>query len=171
MVSTSRNGLNRETTATVPSVKPEVMEFFQNQVNPNITPEQIENIMGSLNSVNSQPKPIIGSPVNLLYLQDSNNLAAVVIQEDSTGVLYTLSAESDLLTEANAVRIDNLKDFQFRLQDAFNHDSSVSIYYENDRIESLVIIKREQNSLVNPDGIIAQSVSKGSKCHLPPRRC
>ena len=136
----------------------------------NITPEQIPAILESLKP-NSKSNPIQGQIVNLLYLEEGNNLAALVIQKDNTNQTYTLSAEPDLIAEAKAIRIDNLKDFQFRLQDTFNHDSSVSIYYENDRIESLVIIKQEQNSLEIPEAAFARSGSQGSKCHLPPRRC
>lgn len=119
----------------------------------------------SLESLKPHPKsnPILGMPINLLYLQDGNNLAAVVIREDSNGNLLTLSAESDLINEANAIRIDNLKDFQFRLQDIFNHNSSLSIYHEDHRIDSLVIIKP------NKGGI--DTVGRRPGCNLPPRRC
>lgn len=170
MQSTTQTNFDRET--IIPSIKPEVIEFFRNEVNPDMTPEQIKDVVDSLNlEPNLQPNPIQGQIVNLLYLQEGNNLAALVIQDDDTSQLYTLSAESDLVAEANTIRIDNLKDFQLRLQDTFNHNSLVSIYYENNRIESLVIIKQKQNSLEIPEAAFARSGSQGSKCHLPPRRC
>jgi hypothetical protein len=118
-------------------------------------------------SPKSKSNPIQGIPVNLLYLKDGDNLAAVVIKEDFSGNLFTLTAESDLINEVNAIQIDNLKDFQFRLQDALNHDSLLSIHYENNRINSLVIIKQDQN--------IGQTqpleVGMKPKCLLPPNLC
>lgn len=164
MVSTPQNSsINPAQKIEVSSIKPETIDFFQKEINPNLTPEQIENIIGSLKP-NSKPNPLIGTPINLLYLQKDDNLAAVVIQQEYTGNLFILSAESDLLNEANAIPIENLKDFKFRLQDAFNHDSLVSIYYKNNRIISLVIIKRKQNNLPIPGGV-SLIVGPTSLCH------
>ena len=168
MVSTLKNSLNQET--IMPSIKPEVMEFFQNRINPNMTPEQVEEVINSLNPTNSQPNPIIGTPVNLLYLQDGNNLAAVVVREDITGKLYTFSTERNLIENANAIALENLKDFQFRFQDAFNYNSEVSVNRQNNRIESLVIIKREQYNQPIPDPALA-TIGASSKCLLPPNLC
>jgi hypothetical protein len=53
------------------------------------------------------------------------------------------------------------------MQDTFHHDSLVSIYYENNKIDSLVIIKKNQN--IKRDPLV--QVGASTKCHLPPRRC
>ena len=140
MVSTSSNNRNRETKTAVSSLKP-----TKNKAN-----------------------PIFAQIVNLLYLHDGNNLAAVVLQDNSTGNLYTLSAEPDLNAKLDTIQIDNLRDFQFRLQDIFNHDSLVSIYYENNRIKSLVVIKQGQ---VSVPGGPADRVGRRSACELPPNFC
>ena len=170
MQSTSQNNTNRQN--IIPSVKPEIIEFFQREINSHLTPAQIKNIINSLDpELNPKPNPIQGEIVNLLYLQKGNNLVAFVIQEDNTSNLYTLSAESNLVAEANAIRIDNLKDFQFRLQDVFNHNSLISIYYEDNRIESLVIIKQEQNNQLSLKDEPFSTISKKTKCHFPPNLC
>lgn len=149
----------------VSAIKPEIMEFFKG-INPNVSSTEVATMLKSLEPC-SKPNPILGTIVNLLYLEDGNNLAAIIIQDDDTGNLYTLSAESDLIENSDAIPIDNLKDFQFRLQDAFNHDSLLSLFYENNKINSLVIIKRKQNRKV-------VEFSRGpveTICHLPPKRC
>lgn len=121
----------------------------------------------SINNPESlKSNPIEGMPVNLLYLEDGDNLAAVVIQEDDSGELFTLTAESDLMGEVNAILVDNLKDFQSRLQDALHYDSLVSIYYENNSIDSLVIIKQTQN--IKRDRIA--QVGASTKCHLKSKK-
>lgn len=121
-------------------------------------------------SPKSKSNPILGMPVNLLYLEDDDNLAAVVIQEDNTGELFILTAESDLMDETNAIWIKNLKNFQFRLQDALHYDSLVSIYYENNRINSLVIIKQNQGNTIQPPAR-RSGISMGPPCGLPPNHC
>ncbi|MFM2311222.1 MAG: hypothetical protein RLZZ04_498 [Cyanobacteriota bacterium] len=118
-------------------------------------------------SPKSKSNPIQGILVNLLYLEDGNNFAAVVIKEEDSDKLFTLTAESDLMNEANAIQVNNLEGFQSRLQDAFYHDSLVSIYYENNRIDSLVIIKQAQN--IKRDPLV--QVGASTKCHLSPNRC
>lgn len=168
MVSISRNNLNQKT--IMPSIKPEVVEFFQNEINPNMTPDRIAEVVESLKP-GFKSNPIIGSPVNLLYLQNDNNLAAVVIQEDGTNNLYTFSTEPNLNARPNTIAINNLKDFQFRLQDALNYDLLISIYYTNNKIESLVIVKREQSSQLIPGDPQISSIGKKSRCELPPNFC
>jgi hypothetical protein len=144
MVSTSENSFEQK--SGVSAIKPEIMEFFRD-INPNVSSNEVATLLKIIEP-SSQPNPILGTLVNLLYLEDGNNLAEIVIQEDDTGNKYTLSAESDLIENSNAIQIDNLKDFQFRLQDTFNHDSLISLFYENNSIKSLEIIKREQNTTV-----------------------
>jgi hypothetical protein len=118
-------------------------------------------------SPQSKSNPIQGILVNLLYFKDGDNFAAVVIKQEDNDKLFILTAESDLMNQANAIQVNNLKGFQSRLQDAFYHDSLVSINYENNRIDSLVIIKQAQN--IKRDPLV--QVGASTKCHLPPRRC
>jgi hypothetical protein len=143
MVSTSGNSFDQK--SAVSAIKPEIMELFKD-INPNVSSTEVATLLKTIEPC-SKPNPILGTLVNLLYLEDGNNLAAIVIQDNDTSIFYTLSAESDLIEDSNAIQIDNLKDFQFRLQDTFNHDSLVNIFYENNSIKSLVIIKREPNKV------------------------
>lgn len=169
MVSASENNLG--TNAAISSIKPEIVNIIRSEINPELNPAEIETVLEALKPA-TQSNPLQGTPVNLLYLQDGNNLAAVVIEEDITGKLYTLTAECDLLENSDTIKIENLKDFQFRFQDVFNHNSQVSIYYENDRIDSFVVMKPEQQQLdprITP--VTLRSGTKRSPCHLPPRRC
>lgn len=100
------------------------------------------------------------------------SLLFMTITSSPLHLLSRSSLATDVIEieDSDTIRIDNLEDFQFRLQDTFNHDSLVSIYYENNRIESLVIIKQEQSDLSIPGGA-AQSRSQPTKCHLPPNLC
>ena len=140
MVSTPKNSLNRET--VIPSVKPEVIEFFQNQVDPNMTPEQISDVVESLRP-NSQPNPIFGQIVNLLYQENGTNLVSIVIQDNFSSSVYTVSTDPDINTEFSVINVVNLKDFQFRLQEAFNYQSLVNIYCKDNKIDSLVAVAKQ----------------------------
>lgn len=169
MQSTSRNNFNSET--IMPSIKPEIIDFFQSEINPDLNRADIATALESMRK-RPNPNPIIGTPVNLLYLQDGNNLAAVVVREDNTGKLYTFSADCNLVKNPDTIAIENLKDFQFRFQDALNHDSLVSVNYQNNMIESLVIIKQERNNQPISDNVAAtMRIGKASKCLLPPNFC
>ena len=173
MVSTPRNSFNRET--IMPSIKPEVVEFFQNHLDPNMTPEQITDAIESLrpDSRPIRPNPILGEIVNLLYIGDSTNLVSVIMQDNSSGNLYTLSSNPNINAEFDLIDVANLNDFQFRLQDAFNHQSLVNIYYEDNRIDSLVIIAKQiQESEQFPPLINGVGMnSSGGKCRYGSPPC
>lgn len=169
MVSTSRNSLAQETVN--PSIKPEVMEFFQNEIDPNMTPEQIADAVESLRP-NSQSNPIFGQIVNLQYEENSSNLTALVIKDSNVGVgnMFTLTVNPNREFDSDAVIIEiiNLNDFQFRLQEAFNNQSFVNISYNNNRIDSLVVvINQTQNIGLDPSVL---SGSRPATCYLNPCR-
>ena len=182
MVSTSKNGLNSETTTTVTSVKPEVMEFFQNHINPNMTPEQIEEVIHSLNptnsQANSQPNPILGQIVNLLYVENGTNLVSIIIEDSNSGSIFTLSGDSDIDVEFPVIDTNNLNEFQFRLQEAFNYNSTVSISHRNGKIISLVIVNQVQlrvPELIDSTALNVNRPGRRPDCcfgppHCPPKR-
>lgn len=167
MVSTAQSNLNQKT--IIPSIKPEVIEFFQNEVDPKITPEQIENIIGSLKP-KSQPNPIFGQILNLLYMEDGTNLVSIVMQDNSSGNLYTLSSDFNINAESEIIEVVNLKDFQFRLQEAFNYQSLVNIYREDNQINSLVIIAKQIEEF-NPQIASIGIPSPGAVCSFGSPPC
>ena len=169
MLSTLKNSLNQET--IMPSIKPEVMEFFQNRINPNMTPEQVEEVINSLNTINSQPNPIFGQIVNLLYLENGTNLVSIIMQDNSSGNIYAFSSDPNIDVEAELINVANLNDFRFRLQEAFNYNLFVSIKYENDRIISLVITNQVQALTEVQDSIASDSRWRGGPVCCFPRLC
>lgn len=146
MVSTTENNLNNSTSNS----------------------EQVANTV--INDKNLKPKPVFGEIVNLLYLESSNNLAAVAIQTENGENIIVLAKDRDVSPEESTIKINNLVDFQVRLEEAFNHRSLVSISYDCDRIVAVVRIKQEQNleELENlPTQRNPSQMSKGSKCPYP----
>ena len=91
--------------------------------------------------INSQP--VLGPISNVLYLEDSNNLAAIVI-DSSNDNTFTFTADPEIYPESCTVKVNNLSAFQPRLQEAFNYNKLVSITYANDNIVSLVVINQVQ---------------------------
>ncbi len=149
---------------------PEIIKVFKS-INDNLTEEQIEFIVDS-----SKPKgnpisgQIYGPIINMLYLED-DNLASVII-EDNTGNTYILAVKPDELSiteEFHNIKINNLNNFRNRLQEAFNYQSSVSIFYEDNKIQSLVITKQ----ILNSPGFLASnsSISSRAACCFPYPRC
>ncbi|MDJ0591691.1 MAG: hypothetical protein QNJ72_17125 [Pleurocapsa sp. MO_226.B13] len=104
----------------------------------------------NLNTVKPMLNTIIyGQIINMLYLQD-DDLASIIIQEktqdNSEGNMFILAHKPDypnVNSETNIVEINNLNSFRTRLQEAFNYNSLVNIYCENNnQIKSLVIVAK-----------------------------
>ena len=131
MDSISRISLNQKKLTTV---DPEITKIFQSKINPNLTQEQIAAIIEPLQS---KPNLIVGQIINLSYQENSNNL--VEIEIESLTNLFTLSVDFDASSESESIRVNNLNDYQTRLQEAFNYKHSVEIYIENSKIALLGI--------------------------------
>ncbi|MEM8780360.1 MAG: hypothetical protein AAGF26_16120 [Cyanobacteria bacterium P01_G01_bin.49] len=120
---------------------PEIIKIFKG-INDKLTEAQIEFIVDSLKP---KPKKIFGQIINMLYLED-DNLASLIIQSNALGNIFTLSAnpaDPDINAKFNEIQIDNLNIFRNRLQEAFNYQSLVNIYHENNEIKSLVLVARQ----------------------------
>lgn len=150
MVSTSQNNLNNSTSNS----------------------EQVTNTV--INDLNRKPKPIFGEIINLLYLENSNNLAAVAIQTETGENIIVLAKDRDVSPEESTIKINNLVNFQVRLEEAFNHRSLVSISYEGNRIVAVVRITQEREQEVAPESVEAMASrvdprrSIFSCCAFPP---
>lgn len=119
----------------IPSVEPEVIKFFQSNINENLTEEEIAFFV---NSLQPKPNPISGQIINLSYLGNSDNLVEVQI-DNFLGNIFTLSAECNPNSNSNTIKIINLNNFQVRLQEAFNYQFSVNVFYEDEQIFLLEI--------------------------------
>jgi hypothetical protein len=104
--------------------------------------ESTSQINTNLQIVKPTPNPIFGQIISLSYQGTGNNLVEVKIQENNFGSIFTLTAYCNVNLDFYTIKIVNLNDFCFRLQEAFNSDSSISIFYENDKIVLLEIARR-----------------------------
>jgi hypothetical protein len=89
----------------------------------------------------AKPEAIFGQVINLTYSRNSNNLTELTIQDyDDPKKIFIFALEPDLNIELKMMKITNLNDFQVRLQEAFNYQYFVNISYQNEQINSLVLV-------------------------------
>lgn len=141
----------------------------------NANSEQVANTV--INDMKSMPNSnlVFGEIVNLLYLESSNNLAGVAIRSNIAENVVVLAKDKELSPEAETIEINNLNDFQAKLEEAFNYQSFVSISYERDRIVAVVRILPEQEAVSESVGVLAskvdpfiKSIARPSCCTFPP---
>ena len=84
------------------------------------------------------PNPISGKITSLSYHGNSNNIVEIKIKDNSDN-RFVLTAYSNVNLDFSTVKIANLNDFGFRLQEAFNNQCSVSVFCQEDKIVSLEI--------------------------------
>jgi hypothetical protein len=88
-----------------------------------------------------KPEPIFGQIINLGYSQNSQNLTEMAIQDyDDPKTIFLFALEPYLKFNPKTMKITNLNNFQVRLQEAFNYQYFVNMSYENDQINSLILI-------------------------------
>lgn len=102
--------------------------------------ESTSQINTNLQIIKPRPNPILGRIVNFSYQGNGNNLVEIKIQENNSGDIFTLTAFCNVNLDFYTIKIVNLNDFSFRLQEAFNNLSSVSVFCEDDKIVLLEII-------------------------------
>lgn len=101
--------------------------------------ESTSQINTNLQITKPKPNPIPGQIVNLSYQGNGNNLVEIKIQENNSGDIFTLTAFCNVNLDFYTIKIVNLNDFSFRLQEAFNNLSSVSVFREDDKIVLLKV--------------------------------
>ncbi|MGB5633822.1 MAG: hypothetical protein WBM44_07400 [Waterburya sp.] len=103
--------------------------------------ESTSQINSNLQIIKPKPNPIPGGIVNLSYQGNGDNLVEIKIEGNNSGDIFTLTAFTNVnLLDSNTIKIINLNDFQFRLQEAANNNSLINISYEDDQIFLLEII-------------------------------
>lgn len=85
------------------------------------------------------PSSIVGLITSLSYQESGNNLVEIKVQENNLSNIFTLTAYCNVQIDHTIIKIVNLNEFQFRLQEAFNHQYLVNIYQEDGKIILLEI--------------------------------
>ena len=91
---------------------------------------------------------VFGEINSLSYQGNGNNLVEIKIQEQNSGDIYTVTANYNVNLDLTTIKIVNLNEFCFRLQEAFDHQSLVSISYEEDKIVFLKITRQASTERV-----------------------
>ncbi|MEM8831143.1 MAG: hypothetical protein AAGE96_17555 [Cyanobacteria bacterium P01_G01_bin.19] len=106
------------------------------------------------------PNPISGEIINLIYQGNSNNLVEIEVREINFDKTFTLTAYCNVEFNYDTVKIANLHDFTYRLQEAFNYRFVASIYHQDGKIVSLEI--KRPNIFPLPSNFqILRSISQG----------
>ena len=98
--------------------------------------ETLSTTDSSLHQRGMPVNPVLGKVDSLSYQGNGNNLVEVKIRENNSGNIYTytFAASDDTSSDFSTIKIVNLNDFCFRLQEAFNNQSLVSIFHEDDKL-------------------------------------
>ena len=84
---------------------------------------------------------ISGQISSLIYQNNGNNLVEVKISSDNFGEIFVLTAYCNADLNYKTIKIANLHEFQFRLQEAFNHQFVVKVFQESNQIVSIEITR------------------------------
>ena len=110
--------------------------------------------MVSTPQTNSNPqtfKPkqntVFGNIITCLsYQENGNNLVEVKVKENSSANIFTFTAFCNVNLDSSTIKIVNLNDFSYRLQEFFyknnGNDFLLIITYEDDKIVLLEIKRR-----------------------------
>ena len=77
---------------------------------------------------------VFGEINSLSYQGNGSNLVQIKIQEHNSSEIYTFTANFNINSDLATIKIVNLNEFCFRLQEAFDHQYLVSISYKEDKI-------------------------------------
>ena len=104
--------------------------------------ETVSRLEPQLQITKPSPNPMFGKISSLSYHGNSNNLVEIKMEDQHSGDTFSFSAYSNVNSDFHTIKIVNLNDFCFRLQEAFNNEFLVSIFHEDGKIVLLEITKQ-----------------------------
>ena len=104
--------------------------------------ETLSQVNSNLGIIKPSINPVFGTIDSLSYQGKGDNLVEVKIRENNSGNIFTFTAFTNVKLDFKTIEIGNFKDFQFRLQEAFNNHFVVSVFHEDGKIVLLEITRQ-----------------------------
>jgi hypothetical protein len=109
------------------------------EINPNqqseTAPVKYEPILGKA------PEPIFGQIINLLYLGGSENLQAIVVQDEKNPQkFFILGVDPDGEFGSDMIKINNLNNFEAKFEKIFYSEYYIKVEYADNQIKSIAAV-------------------------------